>query len=83
MLREEENELRIGFRIVFHTMEATKETVDNLIMNASKTIEDLFAKVNADNKLLNHCDDQVTAVLKLMLAADARSLWRLSAFATA
>ena len=57
MLREEENELRIGFRIVFHTMEATKETVDNLIMNASKTIEDLFAKVNADNKLLNHCDD--------------------------
>lgn len=48
-------------------MEATKETVDNLIMNASKTIEDLFAKVNADNKLLNHCDDQVTAVLKLML----------------
>ena len=67
MLREEENELRIGFRIGFHTMEATKETVDNLIMNASKTIEDLFAKVNADNKLLNHCDDQVTAVLMLML----------------
>lgn len=67
MLREEENELRIGFRIGFHTMEATKETVDNLIMNASKTIENLFAKVNADNKLLNHCDDQVTAVLKLML----------------
>ena len=57
MLREEKNELRIGFRIGFHTMEATKETVDNLIMNASKTIEDLFAKVNADNKLLNHCDD--------------------------
>lgn len=48
-------------------MEATKETIDNLIMNASKTIEDLFAKVNADNKLLNLCDDRVSAVLKLML----------------
>ena len=48
-------------------MEASKETVDNLIMNASKTIEDLFAKVNADNKLLNRCNDQVPAVLKLML----------------
>lgn len=48
-------------------MEATRETVDNLIMNASKTIEDLFAKVNADNRLLNRCDNQVSAVLKLML----------------
>ena len=48
-------------------MEASKETVDNLIMNASKTIEDLFAKVNADNKLLNRCNDQVSAVLRLML----------------
>lgn len=48
-------------------MEATKETVDNLIMNASKAIEDLFAKVNTDNKLLDRCDDQVSAVLKLML----------------
>lgn len=48
-------------------MEAAKETVDNLIMNASKTIEDLFAKVKADNKLFNRCNDQVPAVLKLML----------------
>ena len=48
-------------------MKATKETVDNLIMNASKTIEDLFAKVNEDNRLLNRCDCPVSAVLKLML----------------
>lgn len=48
-------------------MEASKETVDNLIMNASKTIEDLFAKVNVDNKLVNCCDDQMPTVLKLML----------------
>ena len=48
-------------------MEATKEKVDNLIMNASKTIEDLFAKVNADNILLNHCDYQVSNMLKMVL----------------
>ena len=48
-------------------MEATRETVDRLIMNASKTIEDLYAKVKADNGMLNRCDDQVSIVLKLML----------------
>lgn len=48
-------------------MEATRETVDNLIINSSKTIEDLFAKVKTDNKLLSLCDGQVSAVLKLML----------------
>ena len=48
-------------------MEATRETIDNLIINSSKTIEDLFAKVKTDNKLLSLCDGQVSAVLKLML----------------
>ena len=48
-------------------MESPKETVDNLIINTSKSIEDLFAKVNADNILLNRCDVQVSALLKLML----------------
>ena len=48
-------------------IEASRETVESLINNSSKTIEDLFAKVKADNGMLNRCDDQVSAVLKLKL----------------
>ena len=48
-------------------IEASRETVESLINNSSKTIEDLYAKVKADNGMLNRCDDQVSAVLKLKL----------------
>ena len=48
-------------------IEASRETVESLINNSSKTIENLYAKVKADNGMLNRCDDQVSAVLKLKL----------------
>lgn len=48
-------------------IEASRETVESLINNSSKTIEDLYAKVKADNGLLNRCDEQVSEVLKLKL----------------
>ena len=48
-------------------IEASRETVESLINNSSKTIENLYAKVKADNGMLNRCDDQVSAVLKLKI----------------
>ena len=47
--------------------QASKETVDNLIISASKTIEDLYSKVKADNKLLTVCDNHVPTIIKFML----------------
>jgi hypothetical protein len=47
--------------------EASKETVDDLILNASKTIEDLYSKVCADDKHLAACDNSTSDILKLML----------------
>lgn len=46
---------------------ASKETVDNLIMNTSKTIEDLYRKVKEDEVLLRVCDRQTSTLLLLML----------------
>ena len=47
--------------------QASKETVDDLIINASKTIEDLYSKVKADNKQLTACDNHLPVILRLML----------------
>lgn len=45
--------------------QASKETVDNLIINASKTIEDLYSKVKADNNQLTGnppCERKVVSI---------------------
>lgn len=46
-------------------MKASKKTIDGLIMNASKTIEDLYSKVCADIKRLSACDNNAPAILSL------------------
>ena len=55
-------------------MEATKESVDNLIKNASSTIEDLFPKVYYDVKRLESSSTATSLLLRmaLELRADIR-----------
>ena len=48
-------------------MVATKESVDNLIKNASSTIEDLFAKVYYDVKRLESSSAATSMLLRMAL----------------
>lgn len=48
-------------------MKASKKTIDGLIINASKTIEDLYSKVCADNKRLAACDSNTPEILRVVL----------------
>ena len=48
-------------------MEATKESVDNLIKNASSTIEDLFPKVYYDVKRLESSSTATSLLLRMAL----------------
>lgn len=45
--------------------EASKETVENLIGNFSKTIEDLYKKVVEDISLLKELNEDVPQLLRL------------------
>lgn len=48
-------------------MKASKKTIDGLIINTSKTIEDLYSKVCVDNKRLAACDGDTPEILRLVL----------------
>lgn len=49
------------------TMEAKKETVENLISNSSKTIEEFYSRVWEDVQRLKRCDDETPVILRLTL----------------
>jgi hypothetical protein len=58
--------------------EASKETVENLIGNFSKTIEDLYKKVVEDISLLKELNEDVPQLLRLAveLRMDMRFILR-------
>ena len=45
-------------------MEAAKDTLDNLVKNTSKTIEDLYPKVKEDIRRLELCRDELSDLLR-------------------
>ena len=48
------------------TMDASKETLENLINNASLAVRDLYSLAKQDIAILNACDDSLPPILKLV-----------------
>ena len=48
-------------------MEASKDTIENLIKNSSRTIEKLFAKLSKDIIIYDHCDEKISLLLRLSI----------------